>query len=200
TGQIFATGRCSFASADQSVRKQAEDLFAGLVDVAAELGAMINVGRVRGAVEGNGDRKSVESRVADSLQRMTELASSCGVRIALEPVNRYEIDFLNSCAEAVSFMERHHLDGLRLMPDIFHMNMEDQSIEGSLMRFVDRIGYVHFADSNRHYPGAGHQDFRSIVGALRMAGYEGWIGAEILPYPDPDTAARNAVEYLRRFL
>jgi sugar phosphate isomerase/epimerase len=200
TGQIFAAGRSSFASADQAVRSKAEELFAGLVDVAAELGAMINVGRVRGAVEGNGDRRGVEARVADSLRRMTELAGRSGVQIALEPVNRYEIDFLNSCAEAVSFMERHQLDALRLMPDIFHMNIEDPSIEGSLMRFVDRIGYVHFADSNRHFPGAGHQDFRSIISALRTAGYEGWIGAEILPFPDPDTAARNTIEYLRRFL
>ena len=140
------------------------------------------------------------ARVAESLARMTELAGRSGVRIALEPVNRYEIDFLNSCAEAVSFMQRHQLDSLRLMPDVFHMNIEDPSIEGSLMRFVDRIGYVHFADSNRYFPGAGHQDFRSIVGSLRTVGYEGWIGVEILPYPDPDTAARNAVDYIRRFL
>jgi len=200
TGQVFAAGRCSFAAGDPATRAKAETLFSGLIDIAAELGAMINVGRVRGSVEGNGTREEVEARVADSLVRMGERAKNAGVVMVLEPVNRYEIDLLNSCAEAVAFLDCFALDGLRIMPDVFHMNIEDPSIEGSLLRFSDRLGYVHFADSNRHYPGAGHLDFSAIISALRASGYNGWIGAEILPYPDPDSAARGAVEYLRRYL
>ena len=200
TGQVFAAGKCSFASVDPTLRNKAENLFAGLVDVAAELGAIINIGRVRGAVEGNGTREDVETRVAESLRRMDGRAKAAGVAMVVEPVNRYEIDLLNSCAEAVEFLDRFDLGDIRIMPDVFHMNIEDSSIEGSLMRWVDRIGYVHFADSNRHYPGDGHLDFSRIVSALRAAGYSGWIGAEILPYPDPDTAADAAIKYLRRFL
>ena len=200
TGQVFAAGRCSFAAADAATREKAETLFSGLIDIAAELGAMINAGRVRGAVEGNGDRAEVEARVADSLRRMGERAKRAGVTLLLEPVNRYEIDLLNSCAETAAFLDRFSLDGVKLMPDVFHMNIEDPSIEGSLMRFAARAGYIHFADSNRHFPGSGHLDFSAITGALRASGYEGWIGAEILPFPDPDTAARGAIEYLRRFL
>ncbi|MBU1078949.1 MAG: sugar phosphate isomerase/epimerase, partial [Spirochaetes bacterium] len=197
---VFAVGRCSFASADRSARAKAEDLFAGLVDVAAELGAMINVGRVRGSVEGNGSRDEVEARVAESLLRMAERAAAAGVGIVLEPVNRYEIDLLNSCSEAEAFLDRFGLDGVRIMPDVFHMNIEDPSIEGSLARIAGRIGYVHFADSNRRYPGAGHLDFPGMIGTLRSAGYRGWIGVEILPFPDPDAAAGRAAEYLRRFI
>ena len=200
TGQVLAAGRCSFAASDPATRAKAETLFYGLIDIAAELGAMINVGRVRGAVEGNGTRAEVEARVADSLVRMGDRAKKAGVGILLEPVNRYEIDLINSCAEAVAFLDRFALESLRIMPDVFHMNIEDPSIEGSILRFSDRIGYVHFADSNRHFPGSGHLDFSATIGALRAVGYDGWIGAEILPYPDPDTAARGAVEYLRRFL
>ncbi len=200
TGQIFAAGRCSFASADRETRGRAERLFAGLVEIAGELGAMINVGRVRGSVEGNGTLEEVEARVADSLSRMSARAAESGVTIVVEPVNRYEIDFLNSCARTVEFLDRHGLDEILLMPDVFHMNIEDPSIEGSLGRFAGRIGYVHFADSNRHHPGAGHLDFGAIVGALRSSGYRGWVGAEILPVPDPDTAAAAAIRHLRRFM
>lgn len=200
TGQIFAAGNCSFAAADPGTRARAESLFMGLVDVAAEFGAMINVGRVRGSVGGNGTAAEVEARVADSFSRLSTKARESGVTVVVEPVNRYEIDFLNSCDEAVEFIDRHGLSHVKLMPDVFHMNIEDASIEGSLMRLAPRSGYVHFADSNRHFPGAGHLDFSRIVMALRAAGYSGWVGAEILPYPDPDTAAEGAIRTIRRFL
>lgn len=200
TGQVFAAGRCSFAAADPSLRAKAETLFVGLLDVAAELGAMINVGRIRGGVEGNGTRAEVEERVAESLRRMADRAAASGVRVVLEPVNRYEIDLINSCAEGEDFLSRFGLEALRLMPDVFHMNIEDQSIEGTLTRLVDLVGYIHFADSNRRSPGSGHLNFSTLVGALRAVDYRGWVGVEILPAPDPDTAARGAIEHLRRFI
>jgi sugar phosphate isomerase/epimerase len=200
TGQIFAAGQCSFAADDRPTREKAENLFIGLIDVAAELGAMINVGRVRGTVEGNGVRLEVESRVADSFRRMAERGKKAGVQVVMEPVNRYETDMLNSCDDAVEFLARFSLGHVKIMPDVFHMNIEDPSIEGSLQRHIDRIGYIHFADSNRLYPGAGHLDFSKISQSLQAVAYSGWIGTEILPDPDPDTAARRAIEYLRRFI
>ena len=59
------------------------------------------------------------------------------------------------------------------------------------------MSYVHFADSNRLAPGQGHINFKSIFESLKRINYEGWISVEILPRPDPDTAARQALEYLR---
>lgn len=199
TGQVFAAGNCSFASSDKEVRAKAERLFSGLAEIAGELGAKINVGRVRGSVGPGGNRRETEARVADSLFRLGETARKAGTSIILEPVNRYEIDFLNSCEEAVGFLDAYSLSDIKIMPDVFHMNIEDPSIEGSLMRWIDRIGYVHFADSNRHFPGDGHLDFSSIIAALNAVAYKEWIGVEILPLPDPDTAAREAIRFLRRF-
>ncbi len=199
TGQVFAAGKCSFASREPEVRRRAEQLFEGLIDVAAELGAFINVGRVRGCVEQNGSRSDVEARVAESLYHLSEKAEHAGISIVLEPVNRYVVDFLNSCEEAVDFLDRYGLDRIKIMPDLFHMNIEEASIEGSLMKWIDRIAYIHFADSNRHFPGDGHLDFSKIITTLRAIEYKGWIGVEILPYPDPDSAAAAAIHHLRRF-
>ena len=199
TGQVFAAGKCSFASREPEVRRRAEQLFEGLIDVAAELGAFINVGRVRGCVEQNGSRSDVEARVAESLYHLSEKAEHAGISIVLEPVNRYEVDFLNSCEEAVDFLDRYGLDRIKIMPDLFHMNIEEASIEGSLMKWIDRIAYIHFADSNRHFPGDGHLDFSKIITTLRAIEYKGWIGVEILPYPDPDSAALADTHHLRRF-
>ena len=80
------------------------------------------------------------------------------------------------------------------------MNIEEASIEAAIRRAGPRIAHVHVADSNRRHPGAGHTDFRSIVGALREAGYDGFLSAEILPEPDPETAARSTVGFLRKII
>ena len=80
------------------------------------------------------------------------------------------------------------------------MNIEDVSIEGTLQQHIAQIAYVHFADSNRLAPGWGHLDFGSIVSALTAGGYTGWTAVEILPKPDPEAAARQAIQHLRQFI
>jgi sugar phosphate isomerase/epimerase len=86
------------------------------------------------------------------------------------------------------------------MPDVFHMNIEDVSITGSLEKAGALVGYMHFADSNRWAPGQGHLDFPAILASLKRIGYEGYVTVEILPYPDPDTAAEQAITYLRTLI
>jgi 5-keto-L-gluconate epimerase len=60
--------------------------------------------------------------------------------------------------------------------------------------------FVHFADNNRKWPGSAHLDFQGIVAVLDEVGYQGYVSLEILPWPDPDTAAREAIVSLRRFI
>ena len=56
--------------------------------------------------------------------------------------------------------------------------------------------YIHLADSNRLAPGWGHLDFDEVFAALREIRFDGWASIEILPKPDPDTAARQAAQYV----
>jgi sugar phosphate isomerase/epimerase len=58
---------------------------------------------------------------------------------------------------------------------------------------------VHVADSNRRYPGSGHLDFHRIFATFEEMGYQGYVSAELLPLPDPDTAARRTIEFLRKY-
>lgn len=83
------------------------------------------------------------------------------------------------------------------MPDTFHMNIEDASFRDEFLAAREFIGYVHVADSNRLAPGQGHIAFSEIFDALAEIGYNDWITAEILPDPDPDAAARRAIDFLR---
>jgi len=76
------------------------------------------------------------------------------------------------------------------------MNIEEVSIDDSIIQAKDYITHVHFADSNRWAPGCGHLDFTIIVQTLKKIGYQGYVSAEILPFPDPDNCARLTAETL----
>ena len=200
TGQVFAGLNLWFTSPDAAIRSKAVEVFKGLAEVAAEFGAMINMGRVRGFIAAGETVETTEQRFGQVVGEIGEYASRLGVTMILEPVNRYEINFINSLDEGADLMKRMGIPGLKLMPDVFHMNIEDVSIEGNLKKYIDEIAYVHFADSNRLAPGWGHLDFPAIVKALNEVGYQGWASVEILPKPDPDRAARQAIDFLRTLI
>lgn len=200
SGQVFAGSGLWFTSPDAEKRKKVVEVFKGLVDVAVEFGAMLNIGRVRGFIAEGETLEETEQRFAEVLEEVAEYADKNGVKLILEPVNRYEINFINNCDQGVELINKLGIKGLGLMPDVFHMNIEDASIEGNLKKYIDYIDYVHFADSNRLAPGWGHLDFESIVDALKEVNYDGWISVEILPEPDPDSAAEQAIKHLRTLI
>jgi sugar phosphate isomerase/epimerase len=200
TGQVFAGHNLWFTSPAAVVRKKAVEIFRGLIEVAAEFGAMVNMGRVRGFIAEGETAEIAERRFGEVVSEIAAYAEKHGLQLILEPVNRYEINFINNLDEGAALLERLKIPGLKLMPDVFHMNLEDASIEGNLRKYIAHIAYVHFADSNRLAPGWGHLDFRSIVNTLNEVGYRGWISVEILPKPDPDSAARQAIQHLRKFI
>lgn len=197
TGQIFADTGVNFTHPDKDKREKALSDFSGLMEVASELGSLINIGRLRGSLmDGVPSQEYFYEYMGRALKRSEEL----GVTIALEPVNRYEINFLNSCAETAEAIRHLGHPNLTMMPDVFHMNIEDPSIEGSLWKYADLISYVHFADSNRWAPGRGHLDFKSIVDALKTSGFKGYASLEILPYPEADQAAYEAINTIRKYI
>jgi len=200
SGQVFAEGGLCLTNPDQEIRDRAVSRIKGLIDQAQRFRSMVNIGRVRGPLElGNRRQESVD-RFLDALNEVAEYAQLKGVDVALEPINRYEINFINLVEEAVEVIRLINHPNIKVMPDVFHMNIEERSIEASLAAYKDYICYVHFADSNRHAPGMGHLNFPSIIFTLKAVGYRGYVTAEILPHPSPDEAAAQAARYLRALL
>ncbi|UCE07602.1 MAG: sugar phosphate isomerase/epimerase, partial [bacterium] len=72
-------------------------------------------------------------------------------------------------------------------------------ITKSIIAAKDRLFHFHVADSNRWYPGAGHINFKEIVDTLAQIDFQGFVSAEILPLPDPDTAAERNIEYMKKY-
>ena len=197
TGQVFASLRQYLTNPDREARLEAVKTLSGLAALAGEFGGMVNLGRARGFVAPGQTRAEAEALFLDSLQRVGEAASRRGVAVVIEPVNRYEINFINTVDECAALLERARGGDFGIMPDVFHMNIEDAHIGQALEAHARRIRYVHLADSNRRAPGWGHTDFDEIFASLGRAGYDGWVGIEILPIPTPDEAALQAARFIR---
>ena len=201
TGRVFAEQRVWLTSPDESVRLRAVEIVTSLVDVAAELGApRVNIGRVRGPIDDD-FREAAEGRFFDGIRACADAAAERGIGIVLEPVNRYEIDYVKSVLpDGIDVIRRLGHPNVRLMPDVFHMNIEDASITDSLVAAGPLVGYLHLADSNRLAPGQGHTDFGAIVTALGAIGYDDDVAVEILPFPSADEAATQAIRFLRSLI
>lgn len=200
TGQIFAAEGLYLTDPDPVKRKEALAVLRNLVDLAANFGKKVNLGRVRGVIHNDETYDMAAKRLIIAIQELATYAEPYGVEIIVEPVNRYEINFINKLKEGYSIIKKVKNNNVKLMPDVFHMNIEDQSIISELVRYREHISYIHFADSNRLAPGQGHLHFVEIVNTLKALDYNGWVTIEILPEPDPDTAARQAIDYLKQFV
>jgi len=196
TGQVFAALGLYFTHPDREVRQQTINVFHGLIHLAKDFGKLVNVGRTRGFIAEGSSYEKTEKLFVETAESICEEAEKCDVTVVLEPVNRYEINFVNSLDDGMRLISRVKSHRMGLMPDVFHMNIEDDRIGDSLIRNAPLIQYIHLADSNRLAPGWGHMNFTEIFDALQQIEYNGWASVEILPKPDPDQAARQAARFL----
>jgi sugar phosphate isomerase/epimerase len=200
TGQAWGEEGLSFTSRDPSVRRAAIDRVKTHIPLAARLRSLVIIGLIRGITPQGQGREDSMCYLLEALHEVSVAAGSDGVRLAVEPLNRYETDLIRSVAEGLDLLDRLGADNVGLLLDTFHMNIEEPSIEGSMASAGDRIFHFHVADSNRRYPGAGHLDFRTILGALQASGYRGFVSGEFLPWPDAFTAAERSLPHLKSAL
>jgi sugar phosphate isomerase/epimerase len=202
TGQTFVTDGCSLYGSDAAKRQKAVERIMGHVDFAVELKCMVIIGGIRGAVEAAEPTQwsALAEKGAMAVRTCVEYAERAGVVLLLEPINRYETNVVNTLEQGMELIDQIGTSNLKLLPDTFHMNIEEPSIRQSIVKAASTIGYVHFADSNRWAPGWGHIDFPSVVSALREVGYTGAIDMEVLPKPDDHAAAAQAIRHVRQLV
>ncbi len=203
----FATGRMCLedglclSTTNTVVHEQLFDRFTSLVQLAAHYRACVIIGGVRGRLSGDAPQKSAQYKAAiHTLQQIAELAGKVNVNLLIEPINRYETNFINNAREGAKLIEAIGHPCLKLLLDTFHMNIEEVIPCDVIREARPWLGYIHFADSNRQAPGRGHIDFPAIFEALAEVGYQGFISAEILPLPDDTQALSNTGQYLNSIL
>ena len=196
TGQAFGEEGLSFTHQDSKIRRLAIDRIISHMQLAEHFGALVIIGLIRGKDVADIGLKQAEDWFAEALVACAQ--SNPSVKLAVEPINRYESDLINTVDAGLRFLDRLKLSNIGLLLDSFHMNIEEPSIFDSIASAGDRLFHFHIADSNRWYPGAGHIDFDRIIEQLDKASYSGFLSAEILPKPDPDTAAEKTIAFMKK--
>jgi sugar phosphate isomerase/epimerase len=197
TGQAWGEEGLSFTDPDPTIRAAAIERVKSHLPLAARFDATIIIGLLRGVVkQGVGQEQAMEWLIG-ALRECCAAAAVAGVRLALEPINRYETTLVNTVAQGLDLIGNVGAANFGLLLDTFHMNIEEPSIEGSIRDAGEQIFHFHVADSNRWYPGAGHLDFDAILAALLDTGYRGFVSGEFMALPDAETAARRAIEWMR---
>ena len=128
----------------------------------------------------------------DALRECQEHATALGVRLAIEPLNRFETHLVNRCDQALALAEEVGGDcGVCL--DLFHMNIEEASWRDAIALAGSRIADVHIADSNRRPPGEGAFDWLDVLRQLAAAGYDSYLTLEFVAPIDrtPPSPARQ---------
>lgn len=197
TGAGWLRHRLQLCHPDAEVRRRAVEFIAGLVDAAADLGAPAIIGSMQGSAEGEVTRELALDHLAAALAELGEHAARRGQPLLYEPLNRYESNLFNRQAEAAAFLSARGLSQVRLLADLFHMNIEEADPAAAIVAIGDRLGHVHWADSNRRAMGLGHADAGAIAVALRQIGYAGFVSAEIFPLPSPEAACLATLASLR---
>jgi D-psicose/D-tagatose/L-ribulose 3-epimerase len=163
------------SSEDTSVVAAGEALLRRAVEVTHEMGGTQLCGVLYSAM-----RKYLapasEKGVAHSrevIARVAEYGASMGVALALEVVNRYETNLLNTGRQALAYLGELGRDDVAVHLDTYHMNIEESDMLAPVLDCADRLGYVHIGESHRGYLGTGSVDFDAFFKALGRAGYTG---------------------------
>jgi sugar phosphate isomerase/epimerase len=187
-------------AADAAVRRRTADYLGALARLCRDLGGRVMVfgSPQQRRIPAGCTREQAADFALETFSAVAAALDECGVTLALEPLAPAETDFLNSCAEAVTLLDRlgHPRFGLHL--DVKAMCSESETMPNLIRQFAGRTVHVHANDENRRGPGFGNVDFRPILQALKDTNYAGWISVEVFDYsPDPVTIARESIRYLK---
>jgi sugar phosphate isomerase/epimerase len=194
TGAGWLKHQWTLSSSDPEIRRKAIGFVEGIIDHAGALGAPAIIGSMQGRSQPSASRDDCLERLADALLHLSQHASAAyQTTLLYEPLNRYETDLFCQLTPARRWLEENGLDCVRLLADLFHMNLEEHHPAQSILSNGTAIGHVHLADSNRQAMGRGHTDQRAILEALRRVGYDGFLSAEVFPIPSAMVAAKQTL-------
>jgi sugar phosphate isomerase/epimerase len=175
TAKIFGL---SLSAVEEDIRIRSVDMMKNIIEglSGGDSGKGIIVGFFKGG-PGTGPEKRNQS-FRQSMEELIPFAEQAGVTICVEATNRYE-----SCVGNTLNGTRKLLDGLfngalEILPDTFHMNIEENDMAAALEGNKDFYHSIHLSDNNRYLPGFGAINFEEILRHLKKTGYKGGMALE----------------------
>ena len=166
---------------DPALRENGRRYIGQCVDIAAALGAPMVAGPMYSAT-GKVALVSPEKRsqqwawATENLRKAADHAASRGVKLAIEPLNRFETDLINTVEQGVDLVSRIGRSNVGLLLDTFHMNIEEHSVPDAIRRAGSHLLHFHACANDRGIPGKDHLPWVEIKKALSNVGYTGpWV-------------------------
>jgi D-psicose/D-tagatose/L-ribulose 3-epimerase len=171
------------SSEDAAVRQAGFSYLERCIDFASELKSPFVSGPMYAAV---GNTRLLDERArgdqweraVGSLKRAAAYAAGRGVKLAIEPLNRFETDLVNTVDQGLRLIDDVEADNVGLLLDTFHMNIEEKDIPAAIRRAAGRIVEFHASSNDRGTPGDDHLPWRDIATALSDVGFEGPVVIE----------------------
>lgn len=200
TGAGWLTKQLSLTSTDPAVAQRAAEFIRSMIETAGSFGAPAIIGSMQGRIPSPDQREALFAQMTLAIELLAQHAAHFEVPLLIEPLNRYETNVFTDLETTASWVNSLNTNNVRILADMFHMNIEEADMAESIRRFGTQIGHVHFADSNRSAIGFGHVDAAAVVKALTEVGYEGYLSAEVFPLPDANAAARQTIQSFRQMV
>lgn len=183
-------------SPDAAVRARGVENNKRTLDCCQAIGAKILAGPYHSAIgvfSGNCPTKDEWAWGVDSMRQTAEYAATCGVTLAVEYLNRFEIYLLNSAADTARFVKEVKHPNCRMMYDTFHANIEEKDIADAIRSCAKQTVHVHISENDRGTPGQGHVHWAETFDTLKEVGYDGWMVIEAFGLALPALAAATKI-------
>lgn len=197
TGGGWIKQRLTLVLPEANDRARAQDFIRTIIGLGAEFGAPAVVGSMQGRSTDDVDSDTARKYLTEALDALGDYAAQQGVSLLYEPLNRFETNLCNTMADGLRLLDSLSTDNVRILADLFHMNIEEADMAAAIRAARGRLGHVHFVDSNRRAAGYGHIDYGPIMAALNEIGYDGYLSAEALPLPNSQAAAVKTIDTFR---
>ncbi|HEY3856927.1 MAG TPA: sugar phosphate isomerase/epimerase family protein [Verrucomicrobiae bacterium] len=197
TGAGWVKHKLRLTDPDAEIRRRAREFAGGIVALAGELGAPAIIGSMQGRCEAGVSREQALEWFGEGLKELSDKAARFSQVLLYEPLNRYETDIFNRQGEAADFLRALPSKNIRLLCDLYHMNIEERNVAEALREAGPLVGHIHWADSNRKAMGLGHTDAGPVIAALRAIGYSGYLSAEVAGGYE---SAEQSIKSIRRAL
>ena len=195
-------GERNLAAKDEAQRAMTVDYMKSVITMVKELNGheITIVPATVGKVVPDATPDEEWTWVVDGLKEIHEHANAAGVKMAIEPLNRFETYFVTRGAQALALADAVSPD-VGICLDAFHMNIEEVDMVQAIKDAGDRLVDFHVADNNRMAAGMGAINWPEIIGALKDIGYDGALTMEFVAPVDrtpanefPDAVETNPVD------
>jgi D-psicose/D-tagatose/L-ribulose 3-epimerase len=180
TASLGLPAEADVSSDDPSTVAAGQRLLDTALDRTAEMGGSHMCGVLYGSMRKHMAPASATGRASsvEAIRSLASRASSLGIRLSLEVVNRYESNLINTGRQALEFLKEVDRPDVSVHLDTYHMNIEESDLFQPVLDVGDRLGYLHIGESHRGYLGTGSVDFGSAFRALDRIHYDGPIAFE----------------------